>query len=353
MDESAVQRILDANANRAREGLRVVEAFVRFAWDDPVLSAEAKRLRHALTDALGADRIAGNLLARDTGGDVGTTIRTAAEDHRADAADVATAAFKRVAEALRVLAEYGKAVGVGAERIERLRYELYELETAFTRRLVPRPRLERMRLYVILTTAVSARPLVEAAEAVLAGGADCVQLREKQMPDGELLALARRVGALCRRAGRLFIVNDRPDIAKLAGADGVHVGQEDLPIAAARRIVGPRALVGRSCQTVEHARAAVRDGADYVGVGPLFASPTKPRDVIPGPALMRRVAAEIRIPHVAIAGINRRTLAAAQAAGARCCAICSAILGSDDVAAETRWFAERLAEEGRGAQEGT
>jgi thiamine-phosphate pyrophosphorylase len=343
MGDWAAGRILDANFNRAREGLRVIEEFARFLWDDPVLSGQAKRLRHGLLEAVGRERVAANVLCRDTAGDVGTAVSTAAQGSRADAAEVLSAAFKRCSEALRVLEEYGKCAPGPAVAVERLRYDLYVLESAFARRLHPAEALRRMRLMVIVTGSLCRRPLEETVEAVLAGGADCVQLREKNAPDGRLLDLAGWATDRCHAAGRLLIMNDRPDIAALAGADGVHVGREDLPIGAARRIVGPQRIVGASCQSIAHARAAVLAGADYVGVGPLFASATKPRDHVPGLELMRGVAAEIRIPALGIAGIGRATLKAAMDAGARGVAVCSAILAAEDPEAETRWFLEQLA----------
>lgn len=335
-------RILDANFNRAREGLRVIEEFARFVWDDAVLCGEAKRLRHGLLDAIGGEAVRANVLSRDTGGDVGTEVSTEAEGERADAGHVVTAAFKRVSEALRVIEEYSKVGGKAARRFERLRYDLYILEAAFVRRMRPKALLDDLRLYVIVTGSLCSRSVGETVDAVLAGGADCVQLREKDADGGELLATAKLAAGRCHNAGRLFIMNDRSDIARLAGADGVHVGQEDLSVGEARRIVGPAGIVGVSCQTIEHARAAVLAGADYIGVGPVFASRTKQRAEIPGLPLIEQVAVEIRIPAVAIAGIDRDTIDAVIEAGARRVAICSAIIGAGDIEGEARWFAEKL-----------
>ncbi len=202
--------------------------------------------------------------------------------------------------------------------------------------------LDDLRLYVSVTGTLCSRSVAETVDAVLAGGADCVQLREKDASDGELLTTAKLAAERCHEAGRLFIMNDRPDIAQLAGADGVHVGQEDLSVGEARRIVGPAGIVGVSCQRIEHARAAVLAGADYIGVGPVFASRTKQRAEIPGLPLIEQVAAEIRIPAVAIAGIDRNTIDAVIEAGARRVAICSAIIGAGDIEGEARWFAEKL-----------
>jgi len=144
------------------------------------------------------------------------------------------------------------------------------------------------------------RPWEEVLAAVLAGGAAAVQVREKALADGALLARARRVAEACHAAGALCIVNDRPDVAALAATDGVHVGADDLPVGAARRIVGPNRIVGASTHSARQALAAAEAGADYIGCGPMFPSTTKPQEVIPGPALCREVTQKVGLPVMAI-----------------------------------------------------
>jgi thiamine-phosphate pyrophosphorylase len=177
----------------------------------------------------------------------------------------------------------------------------------------------------------------------LAGGAQVIQLRAKQMPDGELVALARRVRRWTRDVGALFIMNDRPDLARLGDADGVHVGQGELSVADARRIVGPHALVGISTHSIEQARQAVLDGANYIGVGPVFPSRTKQFCSFPGTDLVRQVHAEIRLPAFAIGGIDLDRLAAVLAAGARRVAVSAAVAGVEDPRAAAAVFRKRLA----------
>jgi thiamine-phosphate pyrophosphorylase len=167
------------------------------------------------------------------------------------------------------------------------------------------------------------------AEAAL-GGAGMVQLREKDLPDRALLARARQVREWTRKADVLFIVNDRPDVARLAEADGVHLGQDDLPVKEARRIVGPGALVGVSTHDVEQLRRAVLDGASYVGVGPCFASTTKAFESLAGLDYLRQAVGETTLPAFAIGGINANTVGAAVAAGARRVAVSAAVAKSED-----------------------
>ncbi len=246
MSDQAILRIIDANFNRAREALRVAEDYARFALDSPRLTEALKGLRHKLREAIDALGLPpGALLgARDTAGDVGTALATDAEFSRPDAASVAQAAFKRLAESLRCLEEYGKTLNVqAAQAIEQLRYRAYELELEMFR--LPRKRRADATLYVILSRPeASHEELLSIARAALAGGADILQLRHKEASGAELLALARGLRELTREHEALLIINDRPDIALLADADGVHLGPSDLPLRAARRLLGADKIIG-------------------------------------------------------------------------------------------------------------
>jgi len=180
------------------------------------------------------------------------------------------------------------------------------------------------------------RPWEEVLAAVLAGGAAAVQVREKALADGALLARARRVAEACHAAGALCIVNDRPDVAALAATDGVHVGADDLPVGAARRIVGPNRIVGASTHSARQALAAAEAGADYIGCGPMFPSTTKPQEVIPGPALCREVTQKVGLPVMAIGGITPENADEVLAAGTRWLAVSAAVCSADDPEAATR-----------------
>lgn len=326
----AVLRLLDANANRAREGLRVVEDFARFVLNDPGLSAALKEIRHALAEVLGP--VLGEaILHRDTLGDVGTEIKTEAEQQRADVTDVVVAAGKRLGEALRAIEEYVKTIcPADAGRIERLRYQFYDVEQRISRALRPANRFADVRLYVLITAKCCRRDWLETAEEALIGGADCLQLREKELEGGELLRRARRLVELCRRYDRLCIINDRADIAILSDADGVHVGQDDLPAAEARKLIGREKILGVSTHRIEQARQAVLDGADYIGVGPIYPSATKSREFVAGLEYARQVASEIAIPTVAIAGISLANVDEVMSTGVRAIAVTAAVLNCDD-----------------------
>jgi thiamine-phosphate pyrophosphorylase len=171
---------------------------------------------------------------------------------------------------------------------------------------------------------------VSAAEAVIAGGARVVQVRMKDAPARDVLEVSRRVVALAQ--GRaLVLVNDRADLALLSGADGVHVGDDDLPTAEARRLLGPELLVGRTCRTLEEARAAIAEGADHVGFGPIFGTRSKALAVAPrGTAALAEVTRAIAAPVVAIGGIDAGNAAEVARAGAACAAVIDALFGAGD-----------------------
>ena len=336
-------RILDANFNRAREALRVAEDCGRFALNDPAITAMAKNLRSDLQEILTQMPVAEFITSRDTPGDIGTEITSPTEPRRADLTDVATAACKRLTEALRAIEELSKFVAPATIlKIERMRYNAYTLEQRLIGRLWVAQRMAEVRLYVLINSRLCRGSVRETARAAIAGGADVIQLREKDIPDAEFLALAAEMRGLTDETGRLFIVNDRPDIAAIVGADGVHLGQHDLPIAESRRLLRPGAVIGRSTHTIAQARAAVNEGADYVSVGPMFPTATKDAGPIAGPALLKQAAAEITLPIVAIGGINAENAAELVAAGARCLAVSSAVCADDEPKAAAEQIKERI-----------
>lgn len=204
-------------------------------------------------------------------------------------------------------------------------------------------------LYVILDHAAArGRELPALLEAVLAGGGRVVQLREKTMPMAELFPLARTLRERCRRAGALFIVNDRADLALALGADGLHVGQEDLPAAAARRILRPGMILGVSTHDEPQARRAREDGADYIAVGSIFPTGTKAGFQLVGLDLLRELRPRLGVPVVAIGGITEANAAQVMEAGADAAAVISAVCGTPDPREATARLLEVTQRPGRG-----
>ena len=179
--------------------------------------------------------------------------------------------------------------------------------------------------------------LVDRVEVAVRGGVDIVQLRDKSSPRGDLIPLAEGLKDVCRRAGARFTVNDDVELARLVGADGVHLGEEDAPTPHARGVLGPGAVVGRSAGSVDVALEAVRGGADYLGVGAVFATPTKPEGEVAGLALIRALAREnLPVPWFAIGGVTLETAPAVAAAGAPGFAVVRAVLDAEDPGAAAR-----------------
>ncbi len=334
-----IARMIDANANRAAEGLRVLEDVARFALDDAGLSERAKAARHAVRMAAGSIS-PGDAVGRSVAEDVGRAITTETESRRTDLRGVVTAAAKRAQEAIRVLEEAAKTRGGNWTQFERARYEAYDLELAVLAKLAPAA--PQWRLCVLVTESLCRRPWEAVVQAAIRGGANCVQLREKSLPDKELLSRARSLVALCKAGGASAIVNDRVDIAVLAGADGVHLGQGDLGIAEARRIGGHALLVGVSTATIDQAIAAAEAGASYCGVGPMFTSAAKQKSQLAGLAYLEeylRSERVSRVPHLAISGINADRARELAAVGCHGVAVSSAVCGADDPEAAARKIA--------------
>lgn len=215
--------------------------------------------------------------------------------------------------------------------------------------------MQSLSLYVVTDEVVSGgRSHLECATAAIAGGADVVQLREKARPAGEILAIAAVIRAATARSGTRFIVNDRLDIALAAHADGVHLGQDDLPIRAARQLAPRPFVIGASVGTVEEAIRAERDGADYVAVSPVYPTGSK-ADAGPGHGLetVTAVRRAVRVPVIAIGGIGRGNAADVIRAGADGCAVISAVLTEPDMAGAASSLREiilrSLAERGSGS----
>jgi thiamine-phosphate pyrophosphorylase len=338
-------RIVDANFNRSREALRMMEDYCRFALNSGMLSGRVKQLRHELSAAIGALDAGSLMSARDTLGDVGVGRSVEGQHHRGDLRDAFTAASKRLTEALRVLSEtiqpHDRAL---AATVERLRYDAYTLEKEIVLFASPQEKFAPVRLYVILSNDLPADVLSLAARCAV-GGADCIQLRAKGIPDDRLFALAVEFADICRDSGVVSIINDRPDIAIAAGADGVHLGQNDLPIEQVRRLQLTPLVIGRSTHTPKELARALPASPTYVSLGPVFPTLTKPGLPIAGSDYVAHgltALADTGIGHVAIGGITRDNVEEVFATGARCVAVCSTITDAPDAAQACRLLKQKI-----------
>lgn len=339
--------MIDANLNRCREGIRVVEDCARFMLNDPQITGSCKQIRHQLRSAIDSIEL-GSLdliAARDTESDVGTSISTIAESDRTNGMrDLVAAACKRATEALRVIEESVKALGHSGSVFESIRYQLYTIEK--TTILSLRPPCPQWTLCVLITQSLCTHhDPIEIVKLAALGGADSIQIREKTMSDADMLDYARTLTQGAHDHGMHVMINDRVHIAALVDADGVHLGQDDLPIRAARAILGPRAWIGRTCPTLNHAIDAIEQGADTCGLGPVFTSSTKSKPILAGLGLIESYLHNDQtrdVPMLAISGIDPTNVGRLAQIGCRGVAVSSAACSAQDPRSVCRSIVETI-----------
>ncbi len=212
--------------------------------------------------------------------------------------------------------------------------------------MIPKRRFDFSDVYLyVITSPPPPRPgrfYLETVAEACAGGADAVQLRDKTLAARDLVHLCRELQSLCDKTGALFILNDRVDVALAADVDGVHVGQDDLPVRAVRSMVGHRKLIGCSTHSIAQALTAAGDGADYVSCGPVFATPTKPDYAPVGLDRVKEYKKLLRVPFVAIGGIDESNVDQVLLSGAERVAVVRAVSGADSIEGAARTFKEKI-----------
>lgn len=331
----AIARILDANLDRAREGLRIIEEWCRFGLDHSQLAETCKQMRQEL----GRWHTAELRLARNTAEDVGTSLSHPQEETRTSVDHLLQANLCRVQEALRALEEYGKLYhpDMGAS-FKQLRYQVYSLES----QLLSARRLEKLkaaRLYLVTSPTDN---LLATVEAALKGGLRLVQYRDKNTDDLIRFQNAQKLCQLCHDYDALFLINDRVDLAVAVNADGIHLGQQDLPIAIARQILGPQRIIGRSTTNPEEMAKAIAEGADYIGVGPVYETPTKVGKAAAGLNYVNYAAQHSTVPWFAIGGIDPENLGDVLQAGAKQVAVVRAIMQAENPTQVTQSLLNQL-----------
>ncbi len=338
---SETLRIIDANLNRAAEGLRVLEDIARLGLNDASFSERLKTLRHQLTHTGPAFQQA-LISARAADADAGRDTQVSGESKDRDLVGAVIANSRRAQESLRVLEEMAPASGgpgeLNTDRFRHVRFAVYTLEQELLARLTRQDKVEALAgLYAVLDMeALGGRDALEVAKQVIRGGASALQLRDKRPSRRELFDIAVKLRQICTEHSVLFIVNDYLDIALASDADGLHVGQEDLPAAVVRRRLPLGKLLGVSVMTVEEARQAQTDGADYLGVGAIYATSSKEVPGVVGPKRLTEIKQAVPLPLVAIGGITVERVSEAIRAGASGVAVISAILGAASAEAAAR-----------------
>ena len=337
-------RMLDANLNRSSEGLRVLEDIARFSLNDARLSQQLRAMRHQLRRR--SEPLSIKLLSqRNSPGDVGVS---KAKKPQKNLAGVVRANAMRVEESLRVIEELARTPKLRGlldpVELEGNRFALYSIEQELFSLLLRRDKAKQLRgLYAILDLQVLAgRDAIKASREIIAAGVSAIQLRDKKGGKRELLPLARELGALCTAANILFIVNDHLDLALASGADGIHLGQKDMPISAMRREMPVDKIIGCTINTVEQAVRAQQDGADYISLGAIFPTGTKEGAIVIGTERLKEVREAISAPLVAIGGITGDNVNEVMATGADCVAVSSAILCQDDIGAAAALLLKKI-----------
>lgn len=334
-------RLIDANLNRVSEGLRLLEDISRFIINDASLSAALKSMRHEI---LGEHfSLQKELLsARNSAEDVAAFAEE--EMRRADLPAIVSANARRVTESLRVLEECSKLPDLALDpaRFKQARFALYELERTLTGKLLRREK-RITGLYVIIDTEIiGERDEVEICRQAIRGGARTIQLRDKTRSKAEVLAGAQKLKEVCDQYDVPFILNDYLDIAIASRADGLHLGQGDLPVSIARRLLPIDKIIGCSTTTLEEAVKAEADGADYVAVGAIYPTPCKADAVVVGLERLGQARKVTSLPIVAIGGIDIENAPEVIDAGADAIAVISAVVGAANVQDAARKLAERI-----------
>ncbi len=340
-------RIIDASLNRISEGLRLLEDIARLLLNDRALTEQLKTMRHELVrnDWPFHQQL---LQARNSESDVGINIEVPGEEKERELPIIVVANARRVQESLRTMEELTKIPGgiprLDSEKFKQARFNLYSIEQALLSRLLRQDKTKQLSgLYVIIDTqALKGRSHVEAATQAISGGAKAIQLRDKLLSKKELLPIAQELKKLCAEHNVLFIINDYLDLVLAADADGLHLGQGDLPIKVVRKLLPIDKITGISTTTVDQAVAAESEGADYIAVGSIYPTPSKETAKVVGLDRLSQIRQAVTLPLVAIGGITEDNVREVMTAGANSVAIISAILQAEDIETAARQILDKL-----------
>jgi len=341
--QPSIYTVIDANVNRLMEGLRVVEEVSRFILRNSDLTNMIKDLRAKVKEAVflaskGDEKL---LDSRDIKKDSGRKLYSEAEGKRPGLSSIITANIKRAQEAARVLEEFTKLMDPEAgKRFKAVRFELYDLEKEikkYYRNTIEIPGKLDFDLYVVTDPDVlGGRSPVEAVRQVIKGGCRMVQLRDKKASIGQYYRWAKEISKICKNEGATFVVNDYADICMEVEADGLHIGQSDVPVSVARKLLGHGKIIGLSTHSKEQALKGSKSGADYISIGPIFSTPSKPNNITLGTDFIKWASRNVDVPFVAIGGINSNNLRQVINAGAKSVAVIRAAVGQKDIARSVR-----------------
>ncbi len=330
---------IDANINRGIEGIRVCEDIFRFSVKNAV-SSEFKNLRHKIAGLVSAIPDRELLNGRDVPKDEQKFVNTISEMKRENIKDIFRSNIRRAVEASRVVEEFSKSIDTDiAAGFQEIRFSLYDLEKRGWFLLEKNLLLGRFRfsLYAIIDSAFVETSRMEETAKILSGsGADIIQLRMKNASDRDYLTASEKISKVCRSNGTLFIVNDRADVALLSGADGLHIGQDDIPLSKAKSLTGDRIITGVSVCSMSEASAAA--DADYIAVGPVFSTSSKDGSMLEGIGIetVREICRSTEKPVAAIGGISEANIGMLIEAGVTSFSMISALYRDGRISENTK-----------------
>jgi thiamine-phosphate pyrophosphorylase len=342
-----ILRIIDANCNRIGEGLRFIEDVARFTLDDASLSQQLRTMRHSIIKSI--NELGIRLISeRNADTDVGANRRLI--NQQQDLPSLITANAKRAEEGLRVIEELSKLPEINqtlaSNEFQKARFNLYTFEQKLLSRILRRQKITRLTgIYVILDTKILAgKDEIKAATQAISGGAKILQLRDKHHKKRRLITMAQELKDLCHKSDILFIINDHLDVALAVDADGLHIGQEDVPLTVARREMPIDKIIGCSATNLKQALKLETEGADYIAVGAVYPTSTKTNASIVGIEFLKQIKQKVTLPIVAIGGIDKDNIREVISAGADAVAVVSAVLQQDDIEKATRQMVSKIAQ---------
>jgi thiamine-phosphate pyrophosphorylase len=338
-------RIVDANLNRIGESLRLLEDIARLILNDAIMSKYLKEMRHDIED-IDFPLKQQLLQSRQADSDVGAEIKVRQQFEQRDFQSTIIANSRRIEQSMRVIEELAKTAdsGLEADRFEEARFEIYTVEKELVSRLLRKDKADRIKgLYAIIDTdSLKGRRHSDITKEVLEGGARIIQLRDKNTAKKDLLSIAVELKKLCNEYSALFIVNDYIDIAIASDADGVHIGQDDIPVSAARKLMPIDKIIGCSVSTAEEAVSAQEEGADYIGAAAIYPTGTKTDVNVIGLEGLRSIKEKTTVPVVGLGGINYDNISEVICCGADSIALISAILGARSPNEATRQIIKKM-----------
>jgi thiamine-phosphate pyrophosphorylase len=327
-------RIIDANCNRVSEGLRFLEDVARFMLNNADLSRQLKTIRHDIIKNI--NKLGIQLISqRNSVDDVGYDSESLSGQQ--DMVSLIAANSKRAEEGLRVIEELAKlpeiSMVLDSIVFQRYRFNIYSVEQSLLSLLLRKQKTAGLGdLYVIIDTGFLGKTdPIDAATKVINGGVKVLQLRDKLNEKKKVLAIAHKLKDLCHKSGALLIINDYLDIALAVDADGIHLGQKDLPLPLVRKELPMDKVIGCSATNLTQALKAESQGADYIAVGAIYATRTKENASVVGIECLCQIKQKLKIPIVAIGGIKMDNINEVIYAGADAIAVISAVLGQNDI----------------------